>query len=100
MANTERPWPRVTWDQPSLDYVAQAVRLINPHVVYESDESAAFYIRSTAERTLYQLNPEHGTLVSTGAWQVVFVAGDRPHEFTAWPSVTGYSTLRYAKEQA
>ena len=97
MAN-ERPWPRVTWDAPSLEYTAKAVRLVNPHVVHENDESAADWIRCQSERELYRLNPEHGTLISTGGWQVVFVAGDRPNEFTAWPSVTGYTALRFAQE--
>lgn len=95
---TDRPWPRVTWDQPSLEYTAQAIRKINPHVVYESDEAAESWIRNHAETMLYRLDPEHGTLVGTGAWQVVFVATDRPNEYTAWPSVTGYSALRFAKE--
>lgn len=96
-ADTERPWPRVTWDVPSLQQVAQAVRAINPHVVYASDDSAASYIRNTAERELYRLNPVHGTMISTGAWQVVFVATDRPNYFTAWPSLTPYSVLRFAR---
>ena len=100
MHTTDRPWPRVTWDLPTLERVAQAVRLINPHVVYDSDDSAASYIRSTAERELYRLNPEHGTLIATGGWEVVFVAGDTPGHFTAWPSVTAYCVLRFAQEQA
>ena len=95
---TERPWPRVTWDEPSLQHVAQAVRLVNPHVVHQNDESAADWIRGQSERELYRLNPEHGTMISTGGWQVVFVATDRPHEYSAWPSVTGYTALRFAKE--
>jgi hypothetical protein len=99
MTHTDRPWPRVRWDQRSLELTAQAVRLTNPYVVYDSDESCESIIRGMAERELYRLgHVEHGTLVSTGGWQVVFVAGDRPNEFSAWPSLTPYSVIRYAKE--
>ena len=96
--DTARPWPNVTWDRYDLAKVAAAVRLINPTVVHASDESAADYIRSVAERELYRINPEHGTLVSTGGWQVVFVKnGGAEHSFTAWPSVTGYTALKFAE---
>jgi hypothetical protein len=96
---TDRPWPRVTWDQPTLDLVAKAVRRINPTVHHETDESAASYIRGTAERELYRLAPDHGTMISTGGWQVTFIAGDRPHEFSAWPALTPYTVLKFAGEQ-
>lgn len=98
MNNTaEREWPRVTWDQPSLDYVAKAVRRVNPTVVHDSDESAASYIRGTAERALYHLNPEHGTMISTGGWQVTFIAGDTPNHYTAWPALMGYTVCKFTE---
>jgi hypothetical protein len=96
----DKPWPRVTWDKTSLEHVAQAVRMMNPHVVYSNDESAADYIRSESERTLYRANqPEGGMMCGCGGWQVCFTAGDTPGQYSAWPSVTGYTALRYAKEQ-
>jgi hypothetical protein len=91
------PWPRVAWDQPTLDMVAQAVRRINPTVHHDSDESAASYIRSMSERQLFRLgNPEHGTMISTGGWQVTFIAGDTPHHYSAWPALTPYTVLKFA----
>jgi hypothetical protein len=101
MQTTEQPWPRVAWDQPTLDMVAQAVRITNPTVHHDSDESAASYIRGTAERQLYRLgNPEHGTMVSTGGWQVCFIATDTPGQYSGWASLTPYSVLRFARENA
>jgi len=99
MNHTDKPWPRVTWDQPSLELTARAVRLTNPFTVYESDEACESYIRGQSERELYRLAPERGTLVSTGGWQVVFIATDRPNEYSAFPSLTPYSVIRFAGER-
>lgn len=98
MNNTGRTWPRVTWDQRSLELTAEAVRLTNPSTVYEDDDACASYIRSAAERELYMQGPAHGLMVSTGGWQVVFVAGDEPNAYTAWPSLTPYSVIRFVTE--
>tara|TARA_R110000868_G_scaffold28778_1_gene107467 strand:+ start:260 stop:490 length:231 start_codon:yes stop_codon:yes gene_type:complete len=65
-------------------------------VCHDSDESAADFIRGTAERELYRGNPQHGWMISTGGWQVCFIAGDRPNEFSAWPSLCPYSVLLFA----
>jgi len=97
----DKAWPRVTWDRPSLEHVAQAVRLMGLPTVYGSDEDAADYIRSESERMLYRANqPEHGMCCGTGGWQVVFVAGDTPGQYSAWPSVTGYTAMRFARTQS
>ena len=95
---TAKAWPRVTWDQRSLELTAQAVRLTNPYTVYDDDEACASYIRNTAERELYRIGASHGLMTSTGGWQVVFVAGDEPNSFSAWPSLTPYSIIRYASQ--
>lgn len=94
----DKPWPRVTWDKPSLKRLARAVRLINHHVVYASDDAAADYIRGEAERMLYRANqPEHGMMCSTGGWQVCFIATDTPGQYTAWPAINGYTALKFAE---
>ena len=93
-----KEWPRVTWDQPTLAMVAQAVRQINPSVVHDSDESAESWIKGQAERELYRIGGEHGLMVSTGGWQVTFIKGDHPFRYTAWPSLSPYTVLRYAAE--
>ena len=95
ITNTDKAWPRVTWEQRSLELTAEAVRLTNPFTIYDDDEACASYIRSTAERELYRQAPVHGLTVSTGGWQVVFIAGDTANTFSAWPSLTPYSVIRY-----
>jgi hypothetical protein len=99
MAQLEE-WPRVTWDQPTLAMVARAVRQINPHVVYESDDSAESCIRGMAEMELYRSGGEHGLMICTGGWQVTFIKGDRPFQYTAWPSLSPYTVLRFAAQVA
>jgi hypothetical protein len=94
----DRPWPKVRWDYAELGYVAAAVRLMNPHVTYDSDEDAASYVRSASERSLYRAGDDakYGYLYGTGGFIVTFT-GDGKGGYNAHPAVTGYTAKRYAE---
>ena len=96
----DKPWPRVQWDQDELVRTARAVRLMGLPTVFGNDEDGADYIRSTSETMLYREDqPVHGLSCSSGGWQVVFVAGDTPGHYRAWPSVAAYSAMRFAEAE-
>lgn len=97
--SVDRPWPTVKWDYAELLEVAASVRIMNPHVVYDSDEACASYIRSASERSLYRAEDEAATgyLVGTGGWIVTFTPNGKGG-YNAHPAITGYTAKRFLAE--
>lgn len=97
--SVDRPWPTVKWDYAELLEVAASVRIMNPHVVYDSDEACASYIRSASERSLYRAGDEAATgyLVGTGGWIVTFTANGKGG-YNAHPAITGYVVKCFLRE--
>jgi hypothetical protein len=96
-----RPWPRVKWNGRDLQWVAEALQVMNPNGFSDAD-SLASYIRSLSETELYRNQAPMD--ISTGGWTVCFfrawdTCADR-FDFCAVVTVSAYTAHRYAIEQA
>jgi len=74
-----KPWPRVKWNRRDLQWVAEALQVMNPNGFRDAD-SLVSYIVSLSETELYR---NDGPMdISTGGWTICF--------FRAWDNCPGY----------